>query len=98
MKQLIWIASSLKDLKAFPKPVQHAMGYAIYQAQIGEKHEHAKVFSGMSNAKVIEIRENDKSGTYRTVYTLEMQNFVFILHAFQKKSKSGIAQRNKTWS
>lgn len=45
----------------------------------------------MGNAKVIEIRENDRSGTYRIIYTIEMKDFIFVLHAFQKKSKSGIA-------
>jgi len=95
MKQLIWIGSSLKDLKKFPISIHHAMGYALYQAQIGQKHEHAKPFKGMGSAKIMEIRENAKSGTYRTIYTLEIRNFVFVLHAFQKKSKSGIATPKK---
>jgi len=85
------MGSSHEELKDFPSHVCHAMGYALYQAQKGKKHEHAKVLSGMGSANVLEIRENDKSGTYRVIYTLEMEKFVFILHAFQKKSKSGIA-------
>jgi len=91
MKRLIWIGSSYEDLKDFPIPVRNAMGYALYRAQIGEKHEHAKVLSGMGNTNIIEIRENDKSGTYRVVYTVEFHDFVAVLHAFQKKSKQGIA-------
>lgn len=91
MKRLIWVGKSYEDLKDFPPDVRHAMGYALYAAQINKMHEHAKVLSGMGNAKVIEIRENDKSGTYRVVYTIEMKDFIFVLHAFQKKSKSGIA-------
>ena len=59
--------------------------------QEGKKHEHAKVLSGMGSAKILEIRENDRSGTYRVIYTIEMEDFVFVLHAFQKKSKSGIS-------
>ncbi len=90
-KQLVWIGSSYDDLVSFPPDVVHAIGYALFRAELGETHEHAKVFSGMGNAKIWEIRENDRSGTYRVVYTIEMQNFVFILHAFQKKSKSGIS-------
>lgn len=90
-KRLEWVGSSKKDLKDFPEDIQGAMGYALHLAQCGEKHGHAKPFSGVGNAKVLEIRENDKSGTYRTVYTVEMEGFVFVLHAFQKKSKSGIA-------
>lgn len=91
MKRLIWLGKSYEDLKEFPPLVRRSMGYALYAAQIEKKHEHAKVLSGMGNAKIIEIRENDRSGTYRVVYTIEMDGFIFILHAFQKKSKSGIA-------
>ena len=43
------------------------------------------------NAKVIELRETDRSGTYRVIYTVEVAELIFVLHAFQKKSKSGIA-------
>ena len=45
----------------------------------------------MGSAKILEIRENDRSGTYRVIYTIELEDFVFVLHAFQKKSKSGIS-------
>lgn len=91
MKRVIWVGKSYEDLKEFPPPVRNAMGYALYAAQIGKKHEYAKILSGMGSAKIIEIRENDRSGTYRIIYTIEMDDFVFVLHAFQKKSKSGIA-------
>jgi len=91
VKRLIWIGSSYEDLKEFPAPVSNAMGYALYFAQIGKKHEHTKVLTGMGSAGIVEIRENDRNGTYRVIYTVEMNDFVFVLHAFQKKSKSGIA-------
>lgn len=67
------------------------MGHALFSAQEGEMHPHAKVLSGMGSAGIQEIRENDGSGTYRVIYTVEMKEYVFVLHAFQKKSKSGIA-------
>ena len=91
MKKVIWVGSSYKDLKEFPSEVQHAMGYALFMAQQGEKHPHAKPMKGMGNASVQEVRERDKSGTYRVMYTVEMDDFMFVLQAFQKKSKSGIA-------
>ena len=91
MKKLIWIGSSYKDLKDFPLPIRQAMGYALFYAQEGKLHDHAKVLSGMGSAGVQEIRENDRSGTYRVIYTVETTEYVFVLHAFQKKSKSGIA-------
>ncbi len=90
-KTLVWVGSSYKDLMEFPGNVVHAMGYALFRAELGEAHEHAKIFSNMGNAKVWEIRENDRSGTYRVIYTVEMQDFIFVLHAFQKKSKTGIS-------
>jgi phage-related protein len=90
MKKLVWVGSSYKDLKDFPQPVRQAMGYALFFAQDGKLHEHAKVLSGMGSSGVQEVRENDRSGTYRVVYTVEIDEFVFVLHAFQKKSKSGI--------
>ncbi len=90
MKRLLWIGSSHEDLKDFPDLIRGAMGHALYRAQTGKKHEHAKVLGGMGSAKVLEVRENDRSGTYRVIYTIEMDDFVFVLHAFQKKSKSGI--------
>jgi phage-related protein len=91
MKRLIWIGSSREDLKEFPDEIQDEMGHALYLAQMGDRHNHAKTLSGLGSAKIIEIRETDRSGTYRVVYTVEMAKFIFVLHAFQKKSKSGIA-------
>jgi phage-related protein len=76
---------------AFPNNVRGAMGHALYLAQIGKKHERAKVLKGMGSASVLEVRENDRSGTYRIVYTLAINDFLYVLHAFQKKSTSGIA-------
>lgn len=67
------------------------MGHALFSAHEGKLHPHAKALSGMGSASIQEIRENDGSGTYRMIYTIEMKGCVFILHAFQKKSKSGIA-------
>jgi len=91
MKRLFWIGSSREDLKQFPDDVQDKMGHGLYLAQMGDRHNHAKTLSGHGNAKMIELRENNRSGTYRVVYTVEMAEFVFVLHVFQKKSKTGIA-------
>lgn len=91
MKRLFWIGSSRDDLKQFPDEVQDEVGHGLYLAQMGDRHSHTKTLSGLGNAKVIELRENARSGTYRVIYTVEMAEFIFVLHAFQKKSKSGIA-------
>lgn len=58
---------------------------------MGGRHIHAKTLSGLGSAKIIELRETDRSGTYRVVYTVEMVDFIFVLHSFQKKSKKGIS-------
>lgn len=91
MKVLKWIGSSREDLKKFPDEVINEIGHGLYLAQMGDRHTHAKTLSGFGSAKIIEIRENDRSGTYRVIYTVQMTEFIFVLHAFQKKSKSGIA-------
>lgn len=89
-KPLIWVASSKKDLKKFPEDVQDAMGYGLLDAQEGGKHKSAKTLQGFGSADVLEIIDEDPSGTYRAVYTVRFKEAVFVLHAFQKKSKQGI--------
>ena len=85
-----WIASSYKDFRAFPDAVQDTMGYALYQAQIGEKHPNAKPMKGFGGAGVLEIVSDHVGDTLRTVYTVKFALAIYVLHAFQKKSKSGI--------
>lgn len=91
MKCIIWMGRSRWDLKKFPDKVRRAIGHSLHEVQSGEIPEKAKVLKGFGNAKVWEIRENAQSGTYRAVYTVEFQEYVFVLHCFQKKSKTGIA-------
>ena len=90
IKPVSWIASSYKDFRAFPDPVQDAMGYALYQAQIGEKHASAKPLKGFSGAGVLEIVTDHIGDTFRSVYTVRFPTAIYVLHAFQKKSKTGI--------
>ena len=67
------------------------MGYALYQAQIGLKALSAKPLRGFGGAGILEIVENHQTDTYRAVYTVKFSNFIYVLHAFQKKSRKGIA-------
>ena len=89
-KQLIWIGSSKKDLVALPLDVRKFFGHALDFAQRGDRHDAAKPLKGFGGAGVIEIVEDDVGGTYRAVYTVKFAEAVFVLHCFQKKSKSGI--------
>lgn len=95
LKTLVWIGSSKKDLLGFPEEVIDIFGYAIYLAQKGTRHEATKILKGFGSADVIEIIETDKAGTYRVVYTVKIKDMIIVLHAFQKKSKQGIATPKK---
>jgi len=94
-KQLIWIGSSKRDLMELPVPLRKFFGHALHFAQIGEQHDAAKVLKGFAGAGVIEIVEDDAHGTYRAVYTVKFEPAVFVLHCFQKKSKTGISTPKK---
>jgi phage-related protein len=90
-KPLVWLGSSKKDLMAMPVGVRKFFGHALDFAQRGEQHDAAKVLRGFGGAGVLEIVENDQGGTYRAAYTVKFREAVFVLHVFQKKSKSGRA-------
>jgi phage-related protein len=91
LKPVIWIGSSLDDLRRLSGEVQDEIGYALYFAQNGRSHPSAKILKGFGGAGVLEIVANDAGGTYRAVYTVKLAGAVYVLHVFQKKSKSGIA-------
>jgi phage-related protein len=88
-KPILWVGSSKEDLKAFPEPVQKEFGFALWFAQIGDKHPHAKPLRGFGGAGVVEIIEDSDGNTYRAVYTVKFAEFIYVLHCFQKKSKRG---------
>lgn len=90
-KPLIWIGGSKKDLMALPTDVRQFFGHALDFAQRGDQHGAAKVLKGFGGAGVLEVVEDHISGTYRAVYTVKFEDAVFVLHCFQKKSKSGIS-------
>jgi phage-related protein len=85
LKPVIWVGRSLKDLREFPALVQDHIGYA----QSGGKHQDGKVLSGFGGAGVLEVIKDYRGDTFRAVYTLKFAGMIFVLHAFQKKSKSG---------
>jgi len=66
------------------------MGYALYLAQTGRMHVSAKPLKGFGSAGVVELVEDDRHGTYRAVYAVKFESAVYVLHAFQKKSKKGV--------
>jgi phage-related protein len=90
-KPVRWIGSSKRDLTDFPKEVRQRVGGALWEAQLGRKAAYAKPLKGFSGAGVLEIIDDFDGNTFRAVYTIRFTRAVYVLHAFQKKSKHGIA-------
>lgn len=89
MKELEWLGSSKKDLMNFPKEVIQEMGYALYLAQKGERYNKAKPFKGCGSG-IYEIATESDKNAYRTIYIVNLNDIVYVVHCFQKKSKRGI--------
>ncbi len=89
-KPLFWVGSSRKDLKGFPLEVRRAVGFALFRAQAGGKHIGAKPLKGFGGAGVLEVVEDYEGSAFRAVYTVKFAGAVYVLHAFQKKSKRGV--------
>jgi phage-related protein len=89
-KPLVWMGSSFRDYTEFPAEAQRQMGFALASAQLGGKHYSAKPWKG-EGPGVLEIVADHQGDTFRAIYTVRFEKAVFMLHAFQKKSKRGIA-------
>jgi phage-related protein len=90
-KPVEWIGSSRRDLRSFPKEVRRVMGQAVDDAQLGAEYPAAKALKGFGGRGVLEIVDDFDGDTFRAVYTVRFAEVVYVLHAFQKKSKKGIA-------
>lgn len=93
-RPLFWLGSSLDDLQAFPEAVKDEIGSALSVAQFGGKHPSAKPWKG-TGPGVFEIGEDFRGDAYRAIYTVRFADAVYVLHAFQKKSPSGIRTAKK---
>jgi phage-related protein len=90
-RPLIWRATSKTDFVAFPPATQREMGYALFLAQMGERHATmAKSLKGFGSATLVEVKQSFGGNAYRAVYTVRYAEAVYVLHAFQKKSKTGV--------
>ncbi len=86
-----WVGSSKEDLSDFPEEVRRRVGGALWEAQIGLKATYAKPLKGFGDAGVLEIVDNFEGDAFRAVYAVRFAKAVYVLHAFQKKSKRGAA-------
>ena len=89
-KPLVWIADSLEAVRGFREEVKDEVGAALFHAQLGGKHVKAKPLRHIGQG-ILEVVSDHRGDTYRAVYTVKLEGRVYVLHAFQKKSKSGIA-------
>jgi phage-related protein len=90
LKRVRWVGSK-EDLSGFPEVVRRRIGGALWEAQIGRKAPYAKPMRGFGGAGVLEVVDDFDGDTFRAVYTVRFALAVYVLHAFQKKSKRGIA-------
>jgi phage-related protein len=90
-RQLVFVGSSIDDLRSFPEDVKDVVGYALWLAQDGQKHPDAKPLKGFGGAGVLEVTDVYRGDAYRVIYTTSFADVVYVLHAFKKKSTSGIA-------
>jgi phage-related protein len=89
-KPIVWLGNSLENVRGFPEEVRNEIGFALYQAQLGHKHINAKPLKDWAPG-VLEIISDFHNDTFRAVYTVRLAKRIYVLHAFQKKSKRGIA-------
>ena len=91
LKPCIFVGSSRKELSFLPEEVRRHFGHALFEAQSGREAIGVKPLKGFGGRGVLEVLEDHEGSTYRAVYTVRFATAVYVLHAFQKKSKSGIA-------
>jgi phage-related protein len=89
LRPLIWMGNSRKNIRDFPEQARASVGYALQLVQAGETPVDAKIFKGVGSG-VYEIVKRYDTDTYRVVYAVKIGENVYVLHAFQKKSKQGI--------
>jgi len=89
-RKLFWVASSKDDLSDFPKDVKLTFGVALRVVQNGQTPEIAAPLTQFGSG-VYELKEKHDGESYRAVYVVKLKRGVYVLDAFQKKSKSGKA-------
>lgn len=89
LRPLVWMGDSLKNIRSFPEEVRVSVGYGLQLVQAGETPMDAKPFKGVGSG-VHEIVKRYDTDTYRAVYAVKIGEKIYVLHAFQKKSKQGI--------
>lgn len=96
IKPCLFVGPARRELKAFPERVRGFIGHALHQAQQGDEPISAKALKGFGGRSVLEIVSDFDGNTYRAAYTVRFSAAVYVLHAFQKKSRKGITTSRQT--
>ena len=96
IKPCLFVGPSRRELKSFPDEVRGSVGHALHQAQCGDDPDSAKSLKGFGGRSVLEIVADFDGNTFRAVYTVRFSDAIYVLHAFQKKAKRGIATPKQT--
>lgn len=95
MRKIVYEVNAQKQIAKFPEAVRIRVLHALNVEASGVRHPSTRTLSGFGDAQVSEIRERTGDGAYRVVFTLRVADSLYVLHAFQKKSKQGIATPQK---
>ena len=88
-RSIRWLKAARKEFEAFPGEVRLEMMRALSVASEGEKADIAKPFKGVYGG-VFEIAVKHRGSAFRSIYAVQIGDDVWVVDAFQKKSKSGI--------
>lgn len=88
-RPISWIKAARKDFDRFPKGAKDNILDALSAAAEGRKASIAKPLKGFGSG-VLEIALKFRTDAYRTIYAVQLDEAIWVLHAFQKKSSSGI--------
>ena len=94
LRKVRWVGDSREQLQKFPSQVRKDIGHALYLVQTGQTPPSSKPMRGLESG-VFEIVDDYDTNAYRVVYTVKIGRSLYVLHAFQKKSKRGIATPKK---
>lgn len=86
MKPLVFLGDALEQLRAFPEPVRKEAGVQLHKLQLGLDPHDWKPMTAIGSG-VREIRIRDDSGAFRVIYITKIEDAVYVLHAFQKKTQ-----------
>jgi phage-related protein len=89
LRPLVWLGDSLRNVRDFPDGAQKLLGDEIQLMQFGGMPKDAKPFKGVGSG-VVEIALRYSSDAFRVVLAIHIGSRIYVLHAFQKKSKKGI--------